>query len=93
MLTVKPSLEEGRHRVRAHNLPGGQFVFATRDGGAREATLGAGGGAWPTEELHVSTLQSQVSAERDEQNGNAGAGNDECARSKPTPHQAALTAG
>ncbi len=53
--TVTPALEEGRHRVRAHNLPGGQFVFATRDGGAREATLGTGGGAWPTEELHVST--------------------------------------
>ena len=53
--TVTPALEEGRHRVRVHNLPGGQLVSASRDGGARAATLGPGGGAWPTEELHVST--------------------------------------
>ena len=51
---VAPVLEEGRHRLRTQALPGGQFVFVTREG-ARSLTLRANGASWPNEEVRLST--------------------------------------
>jgi class 3 adenylate cyclase len=51
---VAPLLEEGRHRLRTNALPGGQFVFVTREG-ADSLTLRADGAPWPEEEARLST--------------------------------------
>jgi class 3 adenylate cyclase len=51
---VTPVLEEGRHRLRTQALPGGQFVFVTREG-ANSLTLRADGSPWPNEEARLST--------------------------------------
>lgn len=66
--TLMLRLEEGRHRLRAHNLPGGQFLSVKGDG-ADEASLRADGRAWDSEELHISptptlAIENATGAER-----------------------------
>ena len=50
--TLTVPLEAGRYRLRASQLPGGQFLLADEDGLA-EATLSATDAGWPEEELRL----------------------------------------
>ncbi|HEV2861796.1 MAG TPA: DUF5939 domain-containing protein [Pyrinomonadaceae bacterium] len=52
---VRPLLEPGRHRLRTNNLPDGQLLFASDDGGEAAAEFRAREEGWPDVEPHVST--------------------------------------
>ncbi len=54
---VQMPLEEGRYRLRALALPGGQFLSAGTNG-AEEAVLPASADGWSTRELRLSLLPS-----------------------------------
>jgi class 3 adenylate cyclase len=49
---LRLALEEGRYRLRAHELMGGRDLVVAPDGAA-SATFRAGEGRWPREELRV----------------------------------------
>jgi class 3 adenylate cyclase len=53
--TLMPALEEGRYRIRAMNIPGGQLLRVSPSG-ASAATLKAMDDGWPDEEMSVSPL-------------------------------------
>lgn len=57
--TLKLPLEAGRYRLRAAELPGGQFLSVAADG-AEELTLRASSAGWTNEELKLSQMPSLV---------------------------------
>jgi adenylate cyclase len=49
-VTVQPTLESGRYRLRALDVPGGQYLRAEHDG-SRDITLALAGSRWPEDEI------------------------------------------
>jgi class 3 adenylate cyclase len=66
--TLRAPLEEGRYRLRASNLPGGQYLRVAADG-TRAATLSAAVAGWPSGEevLHTQPELRLENATGDEQ--------------------------
>ncbi|HEX8473017.1 MAG TPA: DUF5939 domain-containing protein [Pyrinomonadaceae bacterium] len=55
--TLTPALEEGRYRLRAMNVAGGQFLLVAPDGD-KQATLQVNSMSWPEDERRLSPTPS-----------------------------------